>query len=237
MSKHKLFRFKHFNIDHSQTAMKVGTDGVLLGAWTNVDDVKAILEIGTGSGVIALMLAQRSSPLTLIDAVEVESKDSDQAKQNVADSPWPEKVQVFCAPVQVFDAGRKYDLIVTNPPFFSRSYEPPNQRRLQTRHTELLSFEDLLSSVVRLLSSQGRFCLILPPAEALRFSELALNREFHCTRKWTFRTRANKPVERVLMEFSRKPVSLETGEILLYITGDDWSEEYRRLTRDFYLQA
>jgi tRNA1Val (adenine37-N6)-methyltransferase len=236
MSKHKLFRFKQFNIDHSGSTMKIGTDGVLLGAWTNVINATAILDIGTGSGVIALMMAQRSSPDALIDAVEIERQDADQAQRNISSSPWPGKIKVHNVRIQDFRPEKKYHLIISNPPFFVNSYEPPDHRRVKARHTVALPFEDLLESVIRLLHEHGIFSLILPPQEAQKFILLSSARNLHLNRKWFFRSRTGKPPERWLLEFSKKEAEVQHGEIVLHGNGEEWSEGYAELTRDFYLR-
>jgi tRNA1Val (adenine37-N6)-methyltransferase len=217
--------------------MKVGTDGVLLGAWATLHNAGTILDIGTGSGVIALMLAQRTSPTCVIDAVELEHEDAGQARENVAASPWPDKVHVHTTSIQHFVPSHQYDLIISNPPFFINSQEPPDARRIQARHTVSLSYEDLLQAVVRLLKPSGTFQVVLPYLEGLHFITLASSRLLYCTRQWSFRTRPEKPVERLLLEFSFQDGTLDTGEILLYDTGDAWSDQYKMLTKSFYLQA
>jgi tRNA1Val (adenine37-N6)-methyltransferase len=237
MSKQRLFRFKKFYINHSRATMKVGTDGVLVGAWANMNQAKRILDIGTGSGVIALMMAQRSADDTVIDAVEVEKMDAEQAHENVLASPWPQKIVVHNISIQNFFPGVQYELIITNPPFFSKSFSPPDKRRLEARHTGLLNFDELVLCVQRLLTPEGNFNLILPPVEGEIFSELMMKAGFFCTRRWVFRTRAEKPPERLLMEFSRTTRSCDSGEILLYQDGENWSDSYRGLTYDFYLNA
>jgi tRNA1Val (adenine37-N6)-methyltransferase len=233
-SKH--FHFKQFSVRHDAATMKVGTDGVLLGAWVDVQHANRILDIGTGSGLIALMLAQRSSPQTIIDAVEVEEADAALALENAQQSPWPEKIKIYHTRIQQFQTVLRYDLIVSNPPYFNNSQEPPDQRRIETRHTTLLSHHDLVQSVLRLLSPEGNFSVILPYAEGLLFKELAIDAGLHCSRQWSFRTRAQKPIERWLFNFSRRAMPPDNGEILLYNEHNDWSLEYRILGRDFYLK-
>lgn len=230
------FHFKQFSVRHDHATMKVGTDGVLLGAWTNPSNAKYILDIGTGSGIIALMLAQRTESDVLIDAVEVEAKDAAQASENISNSPWPAKVLVHHTPIQDFRSERKYDLIVSNPPYFINSQEPPDKRRVEARHTILLSHEELLQSVSRLLSARGRFSVILPYTEGLYFIERAKLYNLSCSRQWSFRTRKEKPIERWLLEFSCSPKTTDRGEILLYDDANEWSKGYITLTQQFYLK-
>lgn len=232
----ELFQFKQFSVDHHGCAMKVGTDGVLLGCWTCVDNASNILDIGTGCGLIALMMAQRTPPGSRITGVEILEKDSAVARNNVANSPWPEKVAIHNVAVQDFNPGEKYDLIVSNPPFFVNSFQPPDLRRMNARHTHALSFPDLLRSADRLLTPGGKLSVILPTVEATVFREAALEYGLHCSRLWSFRPRVGKPVERLLMEFTRTKAEPETGEIIMYANGNEWTEEFKELSRDFYLK-
>jgi tRNA1Val (adenine37-N6)-methyltransferase len=235
--KERLFRFKQFSIRHEKSGMKVGTDGVLLGAWTDVNDAKQILDIGTGSGVIALMLAQRTNEQTHLDAIEIDTLAYEEAKENIEASPWREKIKIHLCAVQDFRVHKRYDLIVSNPPYFQNSFKPPDAKRVVARHTENLSFTDLLNAAEYLLAANGRLNVILPTTEGDYFEALAAAKNFTLTRKWSFRTRHEKPVERWLMEFSKHSKPTQTGEILLYNQGEEWSDEYRQLTRDFYLKA
>lgn len=231
------FHFKQFSVRHDRSTMKVGTDGVLLGAWVDVSNCKRILDIGTGSGVIALMLAQRTTSDVVIDGVEVEKEDADQANENVLHSPWPRRIEIHCTPIQHFHSDELYDLIVSNPPYFNNSAKPPNEKRIQARHTTSLPYEVLLKQSVSLLRREGRLAVILPYSEGIQFETLASGVALSCTRKAVFRTRRGKPVERLLMEFSKTAKSLVEHEILLYNDGLEWSDDYIRLTRDFYLKA
>ncbi len=231
------FKFKQFTIRHDRTTMKVGTDGVLLGAWTDVANAKTILDIGTGSGVIALMLAQRTSHQTQVDAIEIEYGAFEQANENIKNAPWRDRVAAHHVALQQFEAVRQYDLIVSNPPYFQNSQKPPNEKRVQARHTTSLSYPELLSSSAKLLNSAGRLSVVLPFTEGLQFITLAGQYNLHCSRQWSFRTRQEKPIERWLLEFSfTPPPKPETGEILLYKQGEEWSDAYKELTRGFYLK-
>jgi len=230
------FRFKQFSVNDDDATMKVGTDAVLLGAWCAVDTAGTILDIGAGSGVIALMLAQRSVSGARIDAVEVDQQASRQAEENVRQSPWPEKITVINTPIQAFEPGRVYDLIVSNPPFFSGSLHPPNDRRMVARHDTELTKQDLVVSVSRLLNKSGTFSVILPNPEYESFRAQALSAGLHLTRVTRFHTRLNKSPERVLMTFSRAPVaSFPEDMLVLYDSESNKSKAYRNLTDDFYL--
>jgi tRNA1Val (adenine37-N6)-methyltransferase len=230
------FRFKQFTIKQSRSTHKVGTDGVLLGAWSDIQGADRILDIGTGTGLIALMLAQRTPQTVLIDAVEIDKDDAQQARENVQNSPWPSKINVLHNPVQEFNPDYRYDLIVTNPPYFINSWLPPEKKRGQARHTQELSFEDLLLSVKRLLKKSGKLSIILPLQEGMQFIQQAHFHQLYCIRQLAFRSRSQKPVERLLLEFGENPQSIQKEELILHGDRDTWSEEYQDLTRNFYLK-
>ena len=230
------FHFKQFSVRHDRSGMKIGTDGVLLGAWTDVSEATRILDIGTGTGVIALMLAQRTNTEIKIEAIEIDDNAFADAKENFGLSPWKERLTLHHQNIHEFSTTNTFDLIVSNPPFFQNSYKPPDPKRGLARHTENLSFEGLLTSTERLQGPSGRLSVILPNVEGLQFIQLAEQRKFHCSRKWSFRTRQEKPIERWLLEFSRLPGPIEENEILLYESGENWSSGYKNLTREFYLK-
>jgi tRNA1Val (adenine37-N6)-methyltransferase len=237
MKKVRDFRFKKFTVLQEGATHKVGTDGVLLGAWVDVTGTTRILDIGTGSGVIALMLAQRTEDIS-IDAVEIQSQDAQQARENFLASPWPDRLSVHECAIQDFRTENRYDLIVSNPPFFVNSWLPPKEQRSIVRHTDTLSFEALLTCVKRLLSSipGSRFATVLPFVEGNQFIELATTFGLYCIRRCEFKSREHKPVERLLLEFSRKLDSTIHETLTLYKEGEEWSEAYKTLTRSFYLK-
>ncbi len=233
----KPFHFKQFTVGQNSATHKVGTDGVLLGAWVQVaGEVNNILDIGTGSGLITLMLAQRTAPATRIDGIEIEEQDVLQARENVQHSPWPQKIIIHHIPAQEFFPEKKYDLIVSNPPYFINSWLPPEKKRTQARHTQSLSFESLLASTTRLLASQGRLAVILPFVEGSGFVDLAEKFQLFLNRKTSFRSRSHKPVERLLLEFSFGQTAIEESDLVLYSEGESWSEAHNELTREFYLE-
>jgi tRNA1Val (adenine37-N6)-methyltransferase len=228
------FQFKQFSINDDRCAMKVGTDGVLLGAWVNVTDAKHILDIGTGSGLIALMLAQRTSSEIKIEGVEIGMEEVLQAEENVSGSPWRDKIKIHSSAVQDFHVDYKYDLIVSNPPYFINSLTPPSDKRKAARHTSSLSYEDLLISASRLLSDHGRFAVILPVKEGNAFLSLAQFKGLYCNRQLAFFSRDEKPQERWLFELSRTPSSIKSERLTLF-SNQEWSNAYKTLVFDFYV--
>ena len=231
------FYFKQFQVRQDRCAMKVGTDGVLLGAWANVEGCESALDIGTGGGVIALMLAQRA-PAAQIHAVEVEQEAFLQARENAAASPWSDRVHVVHQAIQEYarSAPQRYDLLVSNPPFFSGGVLSHNQDRNSVRHTVKLPHGELLTAVQRLIAPQGRFCVILPYIEGLRFVEMAASYHLYCVDMLQVRSKPGKPVERLLMQFEGEERETRTRDLVIHGEGSsDWTEEYKALTRDFYL--
>lgn len=215
--------------------MKVGTDGVLVGAWARVlPSDRRVLDIGTGTGLIALMLAQRA-PAAQVTGIDI--GDVAEARANADRSPWGDRVQTVQCPVQEFAPPQPFDLIVSNPPFFVGSLTCPDAGRTVVRHAVELPFEELRDAVVRLLSPEGRFAVVLPVDEGLRFAEVCRDVLF-LSRRTTVRTTPRRAPKRVLMEFVRRqPAQTETGELIVG-TGahEEYTEEYRTLTREFYLK-
>ena len=229
-----VFRFKQFAIDQSGVPMKVGTDGVLLGAWLRIDGTEhRILDIGTGTGVIALMAAQRSTAEHIV-GIDVESVSAKRAQANFEASPWHERLLAECVAVQEYGA-EPFDLIVSNPPYFVDSLLPPDGGRTRARHTASLPFGELEEAMCRLLAPQGRAALILPPAEMERFAALA---RLKMVRRCDVRSVPNGEVKRVMAEFAHSAVGKCDCQSLTIETvrRGEFSEEYRRLTKDFYLK-
>lgn len=220
--------------------MKVGTDGVLLGAWAQAAPTdRRILDIGTGTGLIALMMAQRA-PEALVTGVDIGSVE--EARANAEASPWASRLCFYCAPIQEFrpEAGERYDLILSNPPFFVDSLTCPDEGRTRVRHAVTLPFDELRDAVVRLLAPGGRFALILPVEESLRFETLCRG-VLSPMRRTGVRTTPRRPVRRVLTEYLRAEEAQGrpcADDSLVIGTGEHecYTEEYRALTRDFYLK-
>ena len=217
--------------------MKVGTDGVLLGAWVGVrPSDRRMLDIGTGTGLIALMLAQRA-PEASVTGVDID--DVVQARENADASPWGDRVVFERCPVQEFRAPEPFDLIVSNPPFFVDSLTCPDEGRTAARHAVHLPFDELRDAVLRLMAPAGRFAVVLPTAEAERFLAVCAGR-LALTRRTDVRTTPRHPAKRALLEFSRAGAAdavPETSELTVG-TGEHecYTPEYRALTRDFYLK-
>ncbi len=229
------FQFKQFTVQQQKTAMKVGTDGVLLGAWATIK-AGNILDIGTGTGLIALMLAQRNKT-ALIDAIELEENAFLQAKENVKNCIWKEKISVYHCDIQLFNPKIKYDLIITNPPFFVNSTKAPNTLRNKARHTDTLSFSTLVDVVKRLLKPDGVFVLILPSLAAQQFVELAEKQYLFLTKQCSIKPNFTKPTKRMMMEFSfRKSVLIFEEIIIETEKRHNYTQEYISLTQDFYLK-
>ena len=231
------FTFKQFHIDHSRCAMKVGTDGVLIGAWCRLPSSGRILDIGTGTGLIAVMAAQRASGC-MVTGIDIDAECVAQARDNAASSPWGGRIGIEQRALQEFFPTHRFDAIVSNPPYFEESLLPPDARRTAARHTRSLSYAELVDGVVRLLDAEGRFSLILPAAESERFLSAAHGVLF-LTRRCDVRTTLGSGVRRVMMEFAVsvpkllphiESLSIEDGGPMRY------SGEYRALTRDFYLK-
>lgn len=230
-----LFRFKHFEVEQSDVAMKVGTDGVLLGAWVAFGGgERRVLDIGTGTGVIALMAAQRSAA-GYIAGVDVDAVSAQRAAANFAASPWSGRLHSFCSPIQNFAADEPFDVIISNPPYFADSLLSPDKRRTTARHAASLPLGELDAAVCRLLSSDGRAALILPPGQMEVFAAAT---SLHIVRRCDVRSVPNGAVKRVLAEFARRRSDeVQCGELV--IETDErgvFSDEYRRLTKDFYLK-
>jgi tRNA1Val (adenine37-N6)-methyltransferase len=215
--------------------MKVGTDAVLLGSWVEVSKARRILEVGTGSGVIALMLAQRTGDEVQIDALEIEKEDAAQARENVLGSPWPNKVSVFKEAFQEFNSGVQYDLIVSNPPFFTNSLLPPSPHRTRTRHSQQLTFDELISDAIPLMKATGTLAVILPFQEGNDFRQLAFKNGLHIQRQLAFYTRKDKAQERWLFEFGFTQGQPKEEKLVLYDKANLKSSNYLNLTKDFYL--
>lgn len=244
-----MFTFRQFKIDDTHCAMKVGTDGVLLGAWTDVTGVRRILDIGCGSGLIALMLAQRAAGAR-VDGVEIDADAAADALANVEASPFQDRVRIFCGDVLKMAGGswqqfphapqRMFDCIVANPPYHEEELLPPSRRRAAARHTAGggLTFAALLQAARQLLdadSPAARFCVILPTTVVARFIPAAAVYGFNLARRTNVVTRPGKPCKRVLLDFRLQAQPPVTDELVLVAPDGSRSTQYAELCREFYL--
>ncbi len=228
------FRFKCFEVEQSGVAMKVGTDGVLLGAWASFGDARRVLDIGTGTGVIALMAAQRSSAETIV-AIEIDSAAATCAASNFAASPWSGRLSVVEGAVQEYATDARFDYIISNPPYFVDSLRSPDARRTTARHATDLTFEQLSAAVERLLSAGGRFGVVLPTEQMEQFASIT---PLAMLRRCDVRSVPGGAIKRVLAEFGRErsdEIRVENLTIETDARGE-FSDQYRALTKDFYLK-
>jgi tRNA1Val (adenine37-N6)-methyltransferase len=230
------FKFKQFIIYQENCAMKVGTDGVLLGAWVNAGKASTILDIGTGTGLIALMLAQRSE--ARIDAIDIDIDAVNQAKANIEKSPWYDRIHIIHEAFQTYSQKSiKYDLLVTNPPYFLNALKSADAKRSIARHDHQLSQFDLIEGAARLLDPDGKFGVILPFTEYQIFTEQMQANNLFENRKTLVFTKPGKKPARILAEFSFFKLPVEMGEIVIEKYGRHaYSEEYIELTRDYYIK-
>jgi tRNA1Val (adenine37-N6)-methyltransferase len=231
------FAFKQFIVKQDRCAMKVGTDAVLLGAWVLPNGSKHILDIGTGTGVIALMLAQKTQ--AHIDAIDIDEEAFLQAKQNALDSKFSSQITVTQTSLQHYskESTQKYNLIVTNPPYFEQSLKSSDEQRSHARHADVLPFEELLDGVLKLLDEKGKFCLILPTLEAIKFRALAEKRGLHLSKLLRVKSRIDKDTDkRHLMQFEVKPTEFSEKTIAIELEErHQYTDDYKDLTKDYYI--
>lgn len=233
------FNFKRFTVHQSQAAMKVGTDGCLLGAWVPIDSVKRVLDIGTGTGLLALMCSQRISSIQSdfqIDAIEIEPSAAAQAEMNVAESEWASSIHIIQGDVLTFSPELRYDLIVCNPPYFVDSLKCPGIKRNLARHTESLPFSQLIKKAHELLNPSGSFCLVLPIDLSEDFISQAKKQGFSLKQEVSVHTTEKKEAKRVLLNLSLQVGEASKKEKLIIQTNGEYTDHYKSLLKDFYLK-
>ena len=230
------FQFKQFTLFQDRCAMKVGTDGVLLGAWTEVKKTQTLLDIGTGTGLVALMLAQRST--AEIDAVEIDENSCIQAQENVTRAPWKERIKIYHSSVQDYTkcCSKRYNLIVSNPPFFENAYKASKPPRTVARHTDLFSAVDLLNVSEQLLDEGGRLAVIYPTEAANRFQEKAQELGFFCNQKLLVKPTPTSSTKRILMELSKRQKNQSENTLIIETERHIYTPEFIDLVKDFYLK-
>ena len=227
------FRFKQFEIEQDRCAMKVGTDGVLLGAWAKGG--RRILDIGSGTGLISLMMAQRF-PEAEVVGIDMDADACGQARENVMASPFRDRVEIECCRLQDFGGAGDFDAIVSNPPFFVDSLKNPDSKRTMARHTDSLPFRDLFAGVKRLLSDDGIFSAIVPVEVVEQFVAESCILGFYLIRKCGVKTVERKQPKRFMLSFAKHRISPyeEHVETMMDSQGNR-SEWYRKITEEFYL--
>ncbi|MEM6687476.1 MAG: methyltransferase [Bacteroidota bacterium] len=234
----KPFRFKQFTIAQDKTAMKVGTDGVLLGAWASVEgNPFSILDIGAGTGLIALQLAQRSHA-EVIDAIEIDDNAYEQAVENFENSPWSDRLFCYHAGLDEFvdEIDDKYDLIVSNPPFYTENYKTENTQRDRARFADALPFEELLAGVSHLLEPTGTFHTIIPFKEYDHFIHLAEANHLFPYKTCHVQGNPKANYKRSLISFSKEKTTHTQEELVIEKERHQYTEAYILLTKDFYLK-
>ncbi|MBL4939932.1 MAG: methyltransferase [Lutibacter sp.] len=234
----KSFQFKQFSVQQDKTAMKVGTDGVLLGAWVDLESKPlSVLDIGAGTGLIALMLAQRSDA-ELIDAVELNDEAYEQTVENFENSDWGDRLFCYHASLQEFsnEIDDTYDLIVSNPPFYTSTYKELSKERAMARHAESLPYHELLSSVAKLVSENGSCAFIIPYDATTNFIALAKENKLFPFRITHVKGTHNSPLKRSLLQFSFHEKAIKKSELVIEIARHHYTSAYIELVKDFYLK-
>lgn len=231
------FTFKQFFVAHDRCAMKVGTDGVLLGAWTPLNSTKYVLDIGSGSGLIALMLAQRSEQVQ-VDAVELDDAAALQAQENFDESPWSERLRVFHQDIITFSEqpNHQYDLIVSNPPYFEPAVACRDEKRDQARYTGTLTHQVLLDSAKRCLAPDGIFCLVLPYEVGEKVEEMAMVGGWNLAYRVQVQDKAHTPYHRMLLGLTIKMTESVISSLALKQPDNSYTDEFISLIQPFYLK-
>lgn len=230
----KRFKFKQFELYHHNSSMKVGTDGVLLGAWANVKEANNILDVGTGCGLIALMAAQRNSEAH-IDAIDIDRSSVQEANTNFELSPWKHRMNAIESSIQDFNHNLRYDHILSNPPFFLDGTSSPVDKRHKARHTITLPVNELIEHAVRLLNSTGKLSVIIPTSLEQQLIEISLMYQLHLIKRTLFYSkRGNKP-ERSLLCLSKTQQSLTEDTLIHYNSDGAWTDDYKNLTSTYHI--
>jgi tRNA1Val (adenine37-N6)-methyltransferase len=232
---YKDFQFKQFCIQHNNAAMKIGTDGILLGAWADVSQSKNILDIGAGTGIIAIMQAQKNNQLN-IEAIEIEKAACIDAQHNFNNCPWTKRLKLHHLSLSAFQPKKAYDTIISNPPFFENSLASKSVERNHARHNSSLHFNTIISFAVKNLSKNGSLSLILPVDQGLLCTINAEKSGLFIIRKCNVFPNSIKKQHRLLLEFSKtkKPL-IESNLIIETNNRHEYTEDYKSLTRDFYI--
>ena len=235
MTDERPFHFKHFSLYHHRSTMKVGTDAILLGCWVEVKPTDVVLDIGTGCGLLPLMLSQKG--VSQVDAVDIDAASIQEATINFEASQWREHLQAICADITDYQTDKKYDLIISNPPFFNRYSKCDSERKSRARHNDVtLSYETLCAVVCRLLKPDGRFALVLPAAVSAAFMKIAEQSGLHLHKTLNVIPKKGKPANRVNLELrlAKTATSIVENFVLRNPEGH-FTAEYYDFLKDFYL--
>ena len=231
----KRFHFKHFSLYHDRSTMKVGTDAVLLGAWAEVKPTDWVLDIGTGCGILPLMLAQKG--ITKVHAVDLDEASAMEAAENFQASQWSRQLFAFHADIRKFTMQCTYDLVISNPPFFINSYKSDTDRKNQARHTDTsLTFMELASAAKRLLKLDGRFVLVLPERESHDFIPIAEKYHLYVYKRQNIIPLEGKEPNRVNLELRfGKPETVQVTELVMRKADNGFTEAYNEAVKPYYL--
>lgn len=231
-----MFRFKQFSIAQKKSAMKVGTDGVLLGAWANINGASSILDIGTGTGLIAMMCAQKNQNAK-ITGVEIDERAANEARENVLKSPWKNRIEIIANPIQHYQPQYSFDFIICNPPFFEQSEQEYATSRDIARANTTFSLQDFTSCCKRLLAKKGKVAVVFPFLQFENLTQKFMEYGFFKQRMRRVKGTNSAPTKRILVEFSEENVhcTIEPDLVIEPEKRHEYSEEYKYLTKDFYL--
>lgn len=229
------FHFKQFSVQNKKSAMKVNTDSVLLGAWAEIPEgAKIGLDIGSGTGILALMITQRN-PKIEMTGIEIEKNAFEESKINFKNSPYSKSVKAVNLPLQEFTPNQPIDLIISNPPYFINDLKNRDNNKSQARHTTSLTFMELIEFAKSNLSDKGLFSVILPKKESEIFLSLCRDKELHLTTIAFIKPNPSKIVNRVMMSYGHEKVVVKQQEFCVYESQGVYSQEHKKLTKDFYL--
>jgi tRNA1Val (adenine37-N6)-methyltransferase len=235
MPSQPIFRFKQFAVELDKCAMKVNTDGILLGAWADANEAKTILDIGTGTGVIALMMAQRNTT-AIIDAIDIDEAAYDQAKGNFISSQWSDRLHAHHVDLQNYFPDKKYDLIISNPPYFIDDSKTEDHQKNIAKHSVSLTYKELIFGINRLLAGTGSTCIVLPVFNLPLLESIAGEDQLFIVKLTEVIAVEGKGPYLALIKLSREKVDYSKSSITIQNASGVFTNEYRALTRDFYLK-
>lgn len=230
-----MFRFKQFQVEHDRSSMKVGTDGVLLGSWCDVSHASRVLDVGTGCGLIALMVAQRNS-ISIVDAIDIDVASVSQTAENFKKSPWAERLNAINADYCTFECTNKYDLIVSNPPFFTNGVLSPNEVRRNARHTQSLTFEQLIVKSKSILTDAGILSIVTPVDVYKDILDICVANDLYISKICKVYPVSNLPVKRLLWNIVMTPTKTICNDLVIEASPGNYSDDFINLCRDFYLK-